>query len=282
MPLPLAGRVSMKGIERIKSGEIENYRQWMTSFYKSGAYRECIALWVRHFVRGDGLPVRGGAGDENTATVFEDDFVVVHLRYLANSIRKKSLNGTVSTSPVSSLMLPVAGGSLDFIRLTVDGDFDRDTFTRDAALVPSEEGTCGIGDILEIFRGLHCLRLEANRGGVFVLQVSNRSSDRLVWTFDRASGRAKFASSAYIAASRDQLVCRALAEMGSADSTSLICEVARGHGFHFVRMEALRSLFILGYPDLLRLLRERALFDPHPHVRAACEKNIYAIQEGEL
>lgn len=271
----------MKGIESIRSNDIESYRQWMTSFYRSGAYRECIALWVRHFVRGDGLPVRGGAGDENTATVFEDDFVVVHLRYLANSIRKKSLSGTVSTSPVSSLILPVAGGSLDFMRWTVEGDdLDRDTFTKSATVVPGAEGICGIGDVLEVLRGWHCLRLEANYGGVFVLQVSSRSSDRLVWTFDKTSGRAKFASSASIAASRDQLVCRALAEMGDVDSTSLLCEVARGHGFHFVRMEALRSLFLLSYPGLLCLLRERVLSDPHLHVRDACSKNICAMHKG--
>lgn len=275
MPLPLltsGGGVDKVG--RIRSSKIEDYDDWLKDFHRSGGLAASLALWLRHFTHGDGLPVRGGAGDEHVVVVFEDEFVVIHLRWLSPGKGGPSKTSKVTTSPFASVLLPFAGSAITYTRFSLNGVNDMDVLTKDAMVTLLGTGTCDLGCTLEVVPDTQCLLIDAPDEGTYVLQVSMRQSLRLIWTFDLETRQACSVSSASVAATRDQLACRALGALGQHSSIEALCQVAREHQFHFVRMEAIRSLFGMGYRNMLELLRERSQCDPHRHVRNACLRNL--------
>ena len=269
----------LEGIDLIRSDDIHEYTAWLSKTWDAGAHRDWVKLLIRNFSRGDGMKVIGGSPDASVALIYEDAHVVVQLRCLSDAGRDTKNAGVVSTSPVSSAIMPISGGVIAYRRYEVDGFQDVHLHSRAAKIREVSAGTCRAGEIVEILRGPHCLSLKAPVE-VFAIQVSTKKSDQLSWAFDRVSGRSLGVSSASIGASRVQLACRALAELGSYRAVDSLRDLARNHSFHFVRMEAIRSLFILNDERLLELLRERALEDPHPHVRTACSRNLSRMLEA--
>lgn len=266
----------MEGVEGIRSNDLQDYKVWLEALYISNGVERLLSLFLRHFTRGDGLPVEGGVGDENVALLFIDKFVSVHMRWIP---AQSGSNGPMSTAPFESLILPFSGGSIHYTRYVVAGADDLDVFSRAAVATPVASGECKIGEILEVKSGRHCLVMQPSHEGVFSLQISSRISHRLTWDFDVKSGRAVSIRSASTDATRDQLSCKALEAMVARDSIATLQRVAREHDFHFVRMQAIRALHGLGCKELHVLLRERALNDPHVHVRLACEKNLMRMGE---
>lgn len=273
LPLGKMG-VGVDSVEKIKSPRLHAYDDWLKSFYASGGLSASLTLWLRHFTRGDGLPVRGGAGDEHVVVVFEDEFVVVHLRWLSSSKNGPAKVSKVATSPVASLLLPFAGGAIAYKRFSVSGVEDMEVFSKDATVNLLEDGICNLGSTLQIVPGTQCVLIDPPAEGTYVLQVSMRQSQRLIWTFDLETGKACAVSSASVAATRDQLACRVLGALGQDSSIEVLRQTAQQHPFHFVRMEAIRSLFGMGYGNMLELLRDRSQHDPHRHVRNACLRNL--------
>ncbi|MCC7635858.1 HEAT repeat domain-containing protein [Stenotrophomonas rhizophila] len=264
----------MEGIENIRSDDIDDYKDWLYGLYNSGGLKRCISRWMRNFARGDGLAVKGGAGGENSAVVYEDEFVIVHFRCITATEQNESALGRVCNSPVASLMMPVLGVGVEYVKYAVCGMLNIEEFSRDAVLSEEASGVIRAGHILDVARGASCLWLNVPEGDVFAVQVSSRRSEKLIWTFDRYTGRALAVSSASIDATRTQIVCRTLASFDAVSQSPLLCQLARHSPFHFVRMEAIESLFYLNYPELMQLMAERAEIDPHAHVRRACERNV--------
>lgn len=271
----------MDNVGKIRSSRLDAYDDWLRNFYRSGGLAASLALWLRNFTRGDGLPVRGGAGDEHVVVVFEDEFVVIHLRWLCPGRNGQSKISKVATSPVSSVLLPFAGGAITYTRFSLSGVSNMDLFAKDAMIHSLGASTCDLGYTLRIVPGTECLLIDAPAEGTYVLQVSMRQSQRLIWTFDLETRRACAVSSASVAATRDQLACRALGALCQDGSIEVLCQIAREHEFHFVRMEAIRSLFGMGYRNMLELLRERSQCDPHRHVQNACLQNLKLCEANQ-
>jgi hypothetical protein len=107
-----------------------------------------------------------------------------------------------------------------------------------------------------------------------ILLMTSPAICRYRWYFDRETLAPTTIGSTDRSASRLAAACKLIAALGDAESAPLD-GVARltTHPDHFVRWSAISSIARLD-PAARRPLLERALSDPHPHVRSAARRTL--------
>jgi hypothetical protein len=124
----------------------------------------------------------------------------------------------------------------------------------------------------------HVYDIHATGGPAVAAVLACRQDAALTWSFDRASLKATGAGDANAV---DQQLRAAIELMGILrDSSSLpLLQELAAHPRHTVRWSAIQSLGRIS-PAAARAQLEKALQDPHPHLRAAAAKTLQKIRDA--
>jgi hypothetical protein len=128
----------------------------------------------------------------------------------------------------------------------------------------------GPGDAQAFAAGEDVIQMAAREQGTAVLMLRSAMIHRIRWVYDAATRAPILPVAADPQASRVEFACRTLARLGSAADVPAL-EGVVAHPDHFVRWTALQAIVELDF-DRGRDLIERALVDPHPHIRSAAAR----------
>lgn len=270
-------------VAAIRSANIEDYRRYLLELHHGQKLEGLLVDWLSHLARGEAMPLRGTVGDENNVLVYEDEFVRISFRCLKRIDRSEGYGSSapIYLAPSDSLFIVLLGAPLEVMPYYIDGDIDPEVFQKGRALVRGQRHRAEIGDVVRVRRTVDAMELDVVGEHSFVWQVSSVASDPIVWNFDRQSLLSTYSTSALVGASRDQFICRTLCELERREALADIARVATSSPFHFVRLEAVKSVLLLDDAAGMDLLARAAEQDSHPHVRNACAKTLSnLIREG--
>jgi len=118
--------------------------------------------------------------------------------------------------------------------------------------------------------GEDVIRTTARGAGTAALVLRSGLIHRIRWVYDPATRAPSLPVAADPQSSRVEFACRTLARLGTQSDVPALERVA-AHPDHFVRWTALQGIVELDF-ERGRALMERALGDPHPHIRSAAAR----------
>ncbi len=174
----------------------------------------------------------------------------------------------IYTSSSDALIGAASPSGFSYQRYTIGQGYDNVVFDPNVKIVASEPDFCSFGDAVLFSQGAAS---EYRDNGSLVLKVINqRSSESMMWEFDRVTYRACRAYAADAGGTTLRYLVRFLSEFGNEASVGAIKRLL-SHRYHYVRWDAVKALGMLDADELHRVL-QMTRDDPHPHIRKASEK----------
>lgn len=196
-------------------------------------------------------------------------WATMHGRLALVRVRSKQEgNPKTLTGHVFHRLMKVVSGRLRASRWRHLERVDPTVLDRHARLTLVEDVWLAPGTLIRLEAGQDVIEFSKGQGVVAGLDSAPIHTTR--WAYDRTSLAPVAVVVADARIGRIEHALQMLREIGNADDALGLEPLMRNH-VHSVRWSAVRTAVQLGHPDG-RLLVERALEDPHPHVRNAAAK----------
>lgn len=129
-----------------------------------------------------------------------------------------------------------------------------------------------VGDIITLKAGREIIKITKLNDIAYQLYLVSSKVQNLVWHYDENTLEPKYATAGKSQSSRLQCAMMILAELGSTRALPYIKELTKSNE-HFLRWDAVKVLLALN-PEEGKPYLEKALKDPHPHVRCAAKSTL--------
>lgn len=187
--------------------------------------------------------------------------------------------GFRSDSPIYTLSSDALIGAASangfcYQRYALSENYDNAFFDLSVEVLAGEYGSCQFGN--SVFFPQKSASEYRDNGSLVLKVINQRSSECMMWEFDRHTRGARRAYAANAAGTTLRYLLRFLSEFGNAASVDAVQRLL-SHPYHYVRWDAVKAIGMLNASELDNVLRI-TVDDPHPHLRKASEKMLEQLE----